>query len=230
MRIAREGIPFALASILLAGTCWGIVWVLGDSRLSGGTTATEVVLQIVGGVTSSIAIFILYFFRDPEPKIPYDESLVVAPGQGKVILIEDVDQVDFISGAAKKISIFLSVFDVHVQRAPVSGTVGHKVYRQGAYTVAWAEKSSEDNEQSSLGIVTEHGRILVRQIAGLVARRIVTDPSLGDSVERGNRFGIIRFGSRVDLFLPPHWEILCAEGDRVKVGSSPIARMRPEKL
>lgn len=230
MRIAREGIPFALASILLAGTCWGIVWVLGDSRLSGGTTATEVVLQIVGGVTSLIAIFILYFFRDPEPNIPYDESLVVAPGQGKVILIEDVDQVDFISGAAKKISIFLSVFDVHVQRAPVSGTVGHKVYRQGAYTVAWAEKSSEDNEQSSLGIVTEHGRILVRQIAGLVARRIVTDPSLGDSVERGNRFGIIRFGSRVDLFLPPHWEILCAEGDRVKVGSSPIARMRPEKL
>ena len=230
MRIAREGIPFALASILLAGTCWGIVWVLGDSRLSGGTTATEVVLQIVGGVTSLIAIFILYFCRDPEPNIPYDESLVVAPGQGKVILIEDVDQVDFISGAAKKISIFLSVFDVHVQRAPVSGTVGHKVYRQGAYTVAWAEKSSEDNEQSSLGIVTEHGRILVRQIAGLVARRIVTDPSLGDSVERGNRFGIIRFGSRVDLFLPPHWEILCAEGDRVKVGSSPIARMRPEKL
>lgn len=230
MRIAREGIPFALASILLAGTCWGIVWVLGDSRLSGGTTATEVVLQIVGGVTSLIAIFILYFFRDPEPNIPYDESLVVAPGQGKVILIEDVDQVDFISGAAKKISIFLSVFDVHVQRAPVSGTVGHKVYRQGAYTVAWAEKSSKDNEQSSLGIVTEHGRILVRQIAGLVARRIVTDPSLGDSVERGNRFGIIRFGSRVDLFLPPHWEILCAEGDRVKVGSSPIARMRPEKL
>jgi phosphatidylserine decarboxylase len=230
VRIAREGIPFALASILLAGTCWGIVWVLGDSRLSGGTTATEVVLQIVGGVTSLIAIFILYFFRDPEPNIPYDESLVVAPGQGKVILIEDVDQVDFISGAAKKISIFLSVFDVHVQRAPVSGTVGHKVYRQGAYTVAWAEKSSEDNEQSSLGIVTEHGRILVRQIAGLVARRIVTDPSLGDSVERGNRFGIIRFGSRVDLFLPPHWEILCAEGDRVKVGSSPIARMRPEKL
>lgn len=230
MRIAREGIPFALASILLAGTCWGIVWVLGDSRLSGGTTATEVVLQIVGGVTSLIAIFILYFFRDPEPNIPCDESLVLAPGQGKVILIEDVDQVDFISGAAKKISIFLSVFDVHVQRAPVSGTVGHKVYRQGAYTVAWAEKSSEDNEQSSLGIVTEHGRILVRQIAGLVARRIVTDPSLGDSVERGNRFGIIRFGSRVDLFLPPHWEILCAEGDRVKVGSSPIARMRPEKL
>ena len=230
MRIAREGIPFALASILLAGTCWGIVWVLGDSRLSGGTTTTEVVLQIVGGVTSLIAIFILYFFRDPEPNIPYDESLVVAPGQGKVILIEDVDQVDFISGAAKKISIFLSVFDVHVQRAPVSGTVGHKVYRQGAYTVAWAEKSSEDNEQSSLGIVTDHGRILVRQIAGLVARRIVTDPSLGDSVERGNRFGIIRFGSRVDLFLPPHWEILCAEGDRVKVGSSPIARMRPEKL
>ena len=230
MRIAREGIPFAVVGTLLAGACWISLWLQGATGVSGRTTATEIVIQIAGVITSLLAIFVLWFFRDPQPNVPTDESLVVAPGQGKVILIEDVDQVDFISGAAKKISIFLSVFDVHVQRAPVSGTVGHKVYRQGAYTVAWAEKSSEDNEQSSLGIVTEHGRILVRQIAGLVARRIVTDPSLGDSVERGNRFGIIRFGSRVDLFLPPHWEILCAEGDRVKVGSSPIARMRPEKL
>ena len=132
-------------------------------------------------------------------------------------------------GAATKISIFLSVFDVHVQRAPVSGTVGYKVYRPGAYAVAWADKASEDNEQSSLGISTDHGNVLVKQIAGLVARRIITDPNQGDMVERGARFGLIRFGSRVDLFLPSHWDILCAVGDRVAVGSSPMARMRAEE-
>ena len=102
------------------------------------------------------------------------------------------------------------------------------MYRPGAYTVAWADKASEDNEQSSLGISTDKGKVLVKQIAGLVARRIITDPSQGDIVERGTRFGLIRFGSRVDLFLPSHWDILCSVGDRVTVGSSPMARMRSE--
>lgn len=120
------------------------------------------------------------------------------------------------------------MFDVHVQRAPVSGTVEQRIYRPGAYAVAWADKASEDNEQASLGIATENGRVLVRQIAGLVARRIITDPSEGDAVERGRRFGLIRFGSRVDLFIPAHWEVLCAVGDRVKVGATPLARQLPE--
>ena len=228
MRIAREGIPFAVVGTLLAGACWISLWLQGATGVSGRTTATEIVIQIAGVITSLLAIFVLWFFRDPQPNAPTDESLVVAPGQGKVILIEDVEQADFISGAAKKISIFLSIFDVHVQRVPASGTVEYKVYRPGSYAVAWAEKASEDNEQSSLGIVTEHGKVLVNQIAGLIARRIVTDPEQGDSVKRGSRFGLIRFGSRVDLFFPQHWEVLCNVGDRVKVGSSPMARMRSE--
>ena len=108
----------------------------------------------------------------------------------------------------------------------MTGTVKQKVYRPGAYAVAWADKASEGNEMASLGIVTDYGKLLVRQIAGLVARRIITDPAEGDQVERGRRFGLIRFGSRVDLFLPTHWEILCSVGDRVTVGASVIARQK----
>jgi len=220
--IAREGYPFAAAGLFLAGTSWLAVW-MGVGSGAGSST-----LQVAAWVLSGLAVFVLWFFRNPEPTVPSDEDLVVAPGQGRVILIEEVDESSFIEGPATKISIFLSVFDVHVQRAPVSGTVKHKVYRPGAYAVAWADKASDDNEQSSLGIAAEHGRVLVRQIAGLIARRIITDPAEGDPVTRGRRFGLIRFGSRVDLFLPPHWEILCRVGDRLTVGSSVMARQRAE--
>ncbi|MGB1658068.1 MAG: phosphatidylserine decarboxylase [Longimicrobiales bacterium] len=233
MKIAREGIPFAAAGVFLAGACFAGSWLVGvpdgTGELHAAPGAAEIALALAGWAMAVLSVFVLWFFRNPEPHVPMDEALVVAPGQGKVILIEDVEEPDFIAGAAKKISIFLSVFDVHVQRSPVTGTVGLKVYRPGTYAVAWAEKASEDNEQSSLGIVTEHGKVLVKQIAGLVARRIITDPDEGDTVERGRRFGLIRFGSRVDLFLPPHWEILCSVGDRVTVGSSPMARMCAEE-
>lgn len=236
MKIAREGIPFAAAGVFLAGICWAGVWLLASTPVDAGSAAAgsagsgfgQVALYIAAWTFSILAVFVLWFFRDPEPSTPTDDQVVVAPGQGKVISIEDVEETDFIAGASKKISIFLSVFDVHVQRSPVTGTVEYKVYRPGAYAVAWADKASEDNEQSSLGITAEHGRVLVKQIAGLVARRIITDPAEGDMVTRGRRFGLIRFGSRVDLFLPAHWELLCEVGDRVTVGSTPMARMRAE--
>ena len=224
MTIAREGYPFAAAGLFLAGACWLGVW------MGLGNGAATLALQVAAWAFSALAVFVLWFFRNPEPTVPSDEDLVVAPGQGKVILIEEVDEGTFIEGPATKISIFLSVFDVHVQRAPVSGTIEHKVYRPGAYAVAWADKASEDNEQSSLGISAQHGRVLVRQIAGLIARRIITDPAEGDSVTRGRRFGLIRFGSRVDLFLPPHWEILCRVGDRLTVGSSAMARQQAKGI
>lgn len=221
MSIAREGLPFAAASALLAGLVWA-----GVRTGAGAGTGAGIALELLGWVLSLTALFVLWFFRNPDPTVPADGDLVVAPGQGKVILVEPVEELSFLEGPATKISIFLSVFDVHVQRAPVTGRVEQKVYRPGKYAVAWADKASEDNEQASLGIVTEHGRVLVRQIAGLVARRIITDPAEGDTVERGHRFGLIRFGSRVDLFLPPHWEVRCAVGDRVRVGSSVLARQR----
>lgn len=218
MSFAREGYPFAGASLLLAGACWAGVW-MGEG---GG------VLKGTAWILSAGAVFVLWFFRDPDPSLPSDADLVVAPGQGKIVAIQDVEEHTFMAGPARKISIFLSVFDVHVQRAPVSGTVEFQAYDPGKYVAAWLEKASDDNEQASLGIATEKGRVLVRQIAGLIARRIITDASEGDSVERGKRFGLIRFGSRVDLFVPMHWEVLCAVGDKVRVGTTVIARQMEE--
>ena len=214
MKLAREGYPFAVAGLLLAGTAWL------PAMLQRGS---EVLLG-VAGVFTGLAIFVLWFFRDPSRPLPVGDDLVVAPGEGRVVGIEQVEETSFLGGVAHRISIFLSVFDVHVQRAPVTGTVGHKEYRPGKYAVAWLDKASQDNEQASLGITTPGGRVLVRQIAGLVARRIVTDPSEGDRVERGSRIGLIRFGSRVELFLPVDWEVTCKVGDRAHVGATVLAR------
>jgi len=179
---------------------------------------------VAGLVLTVLATFVAFFFRDPRHALPADADAVLAPGQGRVVDIREVDEPTFIEGACRRISIFLSIFDVHVQRAPVSGVVEHRAYRPGTYAVAWLEKASEDNEQASLGITTPRGKVLVRQIAGLVARRIVTDPSEGDRVERGSRIGLIRFGSRVDLFLPLDWEVTCAVGDRAVAGLTTLAR------
>lgn len=222
MRFAREGYPFAAAGLLLAGLCWIVVWMdVADGAGWGGQA-----LQGVAWILTALAVFVLWFFRDPEPTLPADEDVVVAPGQGRIIVVDEVQEETVVGGPARKVSIFLSVFDVHVQRAPVSGDVTWKEYKPGTYVAAWADKASDENEQASLGIAARHGPVLVRQIAGLVARRIVTDPSRGDRVERGGRFGLIRFGSRVDLFLPLHWEVLCRVGDKVKAGSTPVARQR----
>ncbi len=224
MKIAREGVPFAAAALLLAGVFWVGAW----AGIGGSEGPGWVAIRLAAWTFALLSVFVLWFFRNPEPDVPSDTELLVSPGQGKIIKIEEVDEPSYLGGPARKISIFLSVFDVHVQRTPVSGTVEHKVYRPGAYAVAWADKASEDNEQASLGIVTTHGRVLVRQIAGLVARRILTDPEEGDEVHRGHRFGLIRFGSRVDLFFPLHWEVLCSVGDRVRVGTTVLARQQAD--
>jgi phosphatidylserine decarboxylase len=214
LRLAREGYPFVTIALLLCATAWVLA-----SRTGG------IVLSGLAVLFSLLAVFVLWFFRNPTPRLPGDGALVVAPGQGKVIDIREVEEPSFLGSTARRITIFLSVFDVHVQRAPVSGRVEHRSYKPGKYLVAWLEKASEDNEQASLGITTPHGKVLVRQIAGLIARRIVTDPAEGDAVERGQRIGLIRFGSRVDLFVPLEWEVTCGVGDRVRVGATPLARL-----
>jgi phosphatidylserine decarboxylase len=214
LRLAREGYPFVTIALLLCAAAWVLA-----SRTGG------IVLGSLAVLFTLLALFVLYFFRNPEPRLPADGALVVAPGQGKVIDIREIEEPSFLGSTARRITIFLSVFDVHVQRAPVSGRVEHRSYKPGKYLVAWLEKASEDNEQASLGITTPHGKVLVRQIAGLVARRIITDPHEGDAVERGQRIGLIRFGSRVDLFVPLEWEVTCSVGDRVRVGATPLARL-----
>ena len=216
MKFAREGLPFIGGATLLAALGW-TAWALG----LGGLLS-----QLLAPILTVLALFTLWFFRDPMHPVPADPSLVVAPGQGKVIIVEEADEPTYLGGRCRKISIFLSVFDVHVQRAPVSGAVEHRVYKPGAYAVAWLDKASDENEQASLGLATPAGKILVRQIAGLIARRIVTDHEVGQSVVRGDRIGLIRFGSRVDVFFPLDWEVLCRVGDRVVVGVTPLARLR----
>jgi len=218
MRFAREGYPFIGAGLVLAALGW-TGWATGFAGLFG---------QVLAASLTVLALFTLWFFRDPDRIDPEGAGLVLAPGEGRVIVVEEVDEPTYIGGPARKLSIFLSVFDVHVQRAPVAGTVEHRAYRPGTYAVAWKDKASEDNEQASLGLATPHGRVLVRQIAGLVARRIITYPSEGQSVERGERIGLIRFGSRVDLFLPMDWEITCAVGDRAVAGRTVLARQPTE--
>ena len=212
MRFAREGYPFMLGAVLFAVLAWVAVPVSGSWTIAPA------------GLLTLLAAFVFYFFRDPERELPPGEG-VVSPGDGKIIDIREVEEPSFIEGACRRVTIFLSVFNVHVQRAPVSGNVAYRDYRPGGYAVAWHPKASEKNEQSSLGFIVRGDRVLVRQIAGLIARRIVTYPEQGEHVERGERIGLIRFGSRVDLFIPLDWTLDCAVGDKVAGGSSVLARI-----
>jgi len=211
MRFAREGRPFMLIAAVAAAA----------------TLAMAVRSPIAAWAAvpvTALALLVFYFFRDPERQIPEEPGLVLAPGDGKVIEIVDVDEPSFFEGPCRRISIFLSIFNVHVQRAPVSGSVVHRAYNPGGFAVAWHPKASEENEQSSIGVMTDSGRLLVRQIAGLIARRIITYPQEGQTLERGERIGLIRFGSRVDLFIPLEWPVECAVGDRAVGGTTVMAR------
>lgn len=213
MRFAREGYPFMLGTVVLAALAWVAVPISGLWRV------------VPAGLLTLLSVFVFYFFRDPERELPPGEGAVISPGDGKIIDIREVEEPSFIEGACRRITIFLSVFNVHVQRAPVSGDVAYREYRPGAYKVAWHPKASEKNERSSLGLMVQGHRVLVRQIAGLIARRIVTYPERGEHVERGERIGLIRFGSRVDLLIPLDWTLDCAVGDKVAGGSTVLARI-----
>lgn len=211
MRFAREGRPF----MLIAAAATAVTVAMAVRNPVAAWAAAPV---------TALAFLVFYFFRDPERPIPNDPGLVLAPGDGKVIEIVEVREPSFFEGPCRRISIFLSIFNVHVQRAPTSGSVAHRAYNPGGFAVAWHPKASMENEQSSVGVVTDSGRLMVRQIAGLIARRIITYPEEGQTLERGERIGLIRFGSRVDLFIPLEWPVECAVGDRAVGGTTVMAR------
>ena len=170
--------------------------------------------------------FTLYFFRDPEPMTPTGKNLVIAPGHGKVDVIDTATEPDFIGGECRRVSIFLSVFDVHVQNAPVTGRVAFFKHTPGQYLNAMKTDSAKFNENVLIGIDTiEPGgeKIGVRLIAGLIARRIVPWVAQGDAVQRGDRISLIQFGSRVDVYLPLRAKIRVQLGDKVKGGETVIA-------
>ena len=177
-----------------------------------------------------LAGFCLYFFRDPERIIP-SGAVAVSPADGLVVAVKaenlpsQPDAAQAAAAAQNRISIFLSVFDVHVNRAPIAGVITDVVYRKGSFRIATQERCSLENEQNIVTIQGENGvRVTFKQIAGFLARRIVFNKRAGDRVAAGERVGLIRFGSRVDVLFGPEWEILVEPGGRVRAGSSTLAR------
>ncbi len=169
-----------------------------------------------------LAAFFLWFFRDPRRAIPGGEGLVVSPADGKVT---EVARIRTPEGELQRISIFLSVFDVHVNRSPVAGTIASVQYQKGLYLNAMDPASAEKNEQNTVVVHADAGyEIAFKQIAGLLARRIVFKKRVGDRVERGERVGLIKFGSRTDILMPADFEILVRQGQRVSGGSTILAR------
>jgi len=170
---------------------------------------------------SLLTVFIISFFRDPERSIPEGENAILSPADGKIIRIEPCVEEKFLKGPAIKVSVFMSVFNVHVNRIPLSGRIAELAYRPGKFVSANLDKASAANEQNALLLETAGGtKLLFVQIAGLIARRIVCRVKRGDSVERGRRFGMIRFGSRVDVYLPPDVQIQARLGQKACGGQT----------
>ncbi|HEX8848075.1 MAG TPA: phosphatidylserine decarboxylase family protein [Gemmatimonadaceae bacterium] len=214
MRIAREGLPFIAIAAVLA-----LAAILFAAR-RGSWPA-----WLLSAVLVVVAVWVVYFFRDPERIGERGDRIVTSPADGRVVLITEVDEPAFIHGRAKRVSIFMNVFNVHVNRYPVSGTVKYVQYNPGKFLNAAVEKSSLENEQRSVGIESGPYRILVRQIAGLIARRIVTYSREGERVEQGERMGLIRFGSRVDVFLPTDATVRVKIGDLTTAGTTTLAEL-----
>jgi phosphatidylserine decarboxylase len=214
VNIAREGLVFvAIAAALTAGAFW-----IALSRRSWGLWLLAFVLLV-------LALWVVYFFRDPERTGPRGDSLVISPADGRVVMITEVDEPSYMNSRAIRVSIFMNVFNVHVNRYPVSGEIEYLHYNPGKFLNAASEKSSLENEQMSVGIESGGRKILVRQIAGLVARRIANYSKVGADASQGERMGIIRFGSRVDVFLPVNSRVVARLGDKPKAGSTVLAEL-----
>lgn len=183
-----------------------------------------VLLFLLWIVLAMAIVFVMYFFRDPERALPPGDNLIVSAADGLVVGIDEMEEPDFHLGPMIRISVFLSVFDVHVNRAPCESTVKSTVYKAGKFLDVRHPQSSRLNECRSWRLETPHGDIAVRQIAGLIARRIVAWAGEGSKLARGQRFGMIRFGSRTEVFLPAECAVLVQLGDRVQGAATPIAR------
>ena len=217
MTFAREGLPFMTIGFVAALVA-----------IAAAVYVRSWPLWLLAVVVTILALWCAYFFRDPDRAGPRGPNLVIAPADGKVLMITEVDEPRFIHGRATRISIFMNVFNVHVNRYPVSGRVDFVWYNPGKFLNAASEKSSLDNEQMSVGVTTPSGvKILTRQIAGLIARRIVTYSKVGDAAEQGQRFGIIRFGSRVDVFVPPTARVNVRLGEVTASGTTVLAELSP---
>jgi phosphatidylserine decarboxylase len=200
-----------------------LVLITAISWLAATNATVRATVSIISGL---LMLFTLYFFRDPERKTPGGDDLIVSPADGKVVLIKEVHEDEYLHQDATQISIFLSPFDVHVNRFPVSGKVEYFRYIPGKYIVAFDEKASVANERTHIGIANLKAKILFKQIAGFIARRIVADVRVGTDAIAGTRFGMIKFGSRVDLCVPKSTEVRVTVGQRVVAGETVMAVFR----
>ncbi len=177
-------------------------------------------------LSAAMALFATNFFRDPDRTTPNDEKSIIAPADGKVLHVREVDQPEYIGGKATVVAIFMSPLNVHVNRNPISGTVRHLRYVKGEYFAAFEDKASEANEQMVIGMENQYGKVLFKQIAGFVARRIVCTLTDGQAVKAGERFGMIKFGSRVDVYFDPGATVRVNPGEMTVAGETVLATYR----
>lgn len=205
--MVKEGYYFGLPLLVLGGVAYLAEW-----------AAAAVVLIC-------LAIFVFSFFRDPERVIPKEAGAVVSPADGRVLVVKDEEDA---GRPGKRISIFLAIWNVHVNRAPADGVITSLEYKPGKFLAAMREQASLENEQNVFTLSTDAGEMVFKQIAGLIARRVVSWKKAGERVARGERIGLVRFGSRADVWVPRDAEILVKVGDNVKGGASVLAKWLPK--
>jgi phosphatidylserine decarboxylase len=193
----------------------------------GASYLPDILAYVIYALLAALVGLTVYFFRDPERQTPKEDSLIVSPADGKVVLIRKVKEDEYMHDTVTQVSIFLSPLNVHVNRVPFSGEVEYVKYSPGKYLMAWEDHASEQNERAHFGVRHTSGtKILFKQITGFLARRIVYNLKEGDKVHVGDRFGIMKFGSRMDLLLPDNVEITVERGDKTVAGESIIGRIR----
>jgi phosphatidylserine decarboxylase len=211
LKIAREGFPFIAGSMIFAAA----VYAFSRGRAGWDWAAA---------VAFAITLFMFYFFRDPERETPQVEGAIISPADGRVILIKELREEEFLKADARMVSIFMSPFNVHVNRAPYGGSVKAVKHTLGSFKAASADDAWKVNENIAMHLSSDRGELLVRQVAGFLARRAVCRVIPGDVLKTGQRYGIIKFSSRLDIYLPPGAKIEVNVGDRVQAGLSIIAR------
>lgn len=207
--IAKPGFKFVITAILATGMFFYFGWLL------------------FAWIGLAIACFVAWFFRDPERVLPEGDTNLISPADGKIIVIDDLDGCEYIEGPCKKISIFMNVFNVHVNRLPFSGKIERVLYHPGKFMNASFDKASIHNERNALVVrAANNQQYAVVQIAGLIARRIVNCADVGEELKTGDRYGMIQFGSRLDLYLPPDFDVNVRMGEKTTAGSTIIGQMK----
>jgi len=209
--IAKDGIPI----IIWTGMLVVLFAILGCSL-------DMMALKILAGLLAAIFIFHFFFFRDPDRETPQGDNLIIAPADGTIIKVDEVEEKEYFKEKVQRVSIFMSVFNVHVNRFPISGEVDYLDYSKGKFMAAFADHADTENERTIIGIKSAKGKLMFKQIAGLIARRIVYNVQKGDNAVAGKRFGLIRYGSRVDLYFPLSVKVNVKLKEKVKSGTTII--------